>query len=124
MKLIRYTENGHIKTGVATGDKYYDTSGFGEDYNEAFFNTYGINRLNDYIKSVGGNLPEAGKDIQLASPIARPSKIICIGLNYADHAKETGATPPPEPVILLKATSALCGPFDDIIIPKNSKKTD
>ena len=124
MKLIRYTNNGHIKTGVAIGDKYYDTSGFGEDYNEAFFTTYGINRLDDYIKSVSGNLPEAGSDIKLASPVARPSKIVCIGLNYADHAKETGATPPPEPVIFLKASTALCGPFDDIIIPKNSKKTD
>jgi len=124
MKLIRYTNNGHIKTGVAIDGKYYDTSGFGEDYNEAFFTTYGINRLDDYIKSVGGNLPEAGSDIKLASPVARPSKIVCIGLNYADHAKETGATPPPEPVIFLKASTALCGPFDDIIIPKNSKKTD
>ena len=124
MKLIRYTENGHIKTGVSIDNKNYDTSSFGEDYNEEFFNTHGINRLGDYIKSLGGNLPEASKDIKLTSPVARPSKIICIGLNYADHAKETGATPPPEPVIFMKATSALCGPFDDIIIPKNSRKTD
>jgi 2,4-didehydro-3-deoxy-L-rhamnonate hydrolase len=124
MKLIRYTENGHIKTGVSIDNKYYDTSSFGEDYNEDFFTTFGIDRLGDYIKSLGGNLPEAGKDTKLTSPVARPSKIICIGLNYADHAKETGATPPPEPVIFMKATTALCGPFDDIIIPKNSKKTD
>jgi 2-keto-4-pentenoate hydratase/2-oxohepta-3-ene-1,7-dioic acid hydratase in catechol pathway len=124
MKLIRYTASGHVKTGVAIAGKYYDTSAFGEDYNEAFFNTYGIKRLEDYLKATGSNLPELGKDIALASPIARPSKIICIGLNYADHAKETGATPPPEPVIFMKATTALCGPFDDIIIPKNSKKTD
>jgi 2-keto-4-pentenoate hydratase/2-oxohepta-3-ene-1,7-dioic acid hydratase in catechol pathway len=124
MKLIRYTENGHVKTGVAIADKYYDTAAFGEDYNESFFNTYGLSRLQDYIKSAGDNLPELSKGIKLASPIARPSKIICIGLNYADHAKETGAIPPPEPVIFMKATTALCGPFDDIIIPKNSKKTD
>ena len=124
MKLIRYTENGHVKTGVSIDNKNYDTSSFGEDYNEDFFNNFGINRLGDYIKSLGGNLPEASKDIKLTSPVARPSKIICIGLNYADHAKETGATPPPEPVIFMKATTALCGPFDDIIIPKNSKKTD
>ncbi len=124
MKLIRYTANGHIKTGVVIDGKHYDTSGFGEDYNEAFFNTYGLNRLSDYIKSRSGNLPLAEDNIQLASPVARPSKIICIGLNYADHAKETGATPPAEPVIFMKATTALCGPFDDIVIPKNSKKTD
>jgi 2-keto-4-pentenoate hydratase/2-oxohepta-3-ene-1,7-dioic acid hydratase in catechol pathway len=80
--------------------------------------------LQHYIKSLGSNLPEAGPHIKLESPVARPSKIICIGLNYADHAKETGATPPPEPVIFMKATTALCGPFDDIVIPKNSKKTD
>ena len=124
MKLIRYTTNGHVKTGVAIADKYYDTSAFGEDYNEAFFNTYGIQRLQDYLKVNDGKLAEISKDAVLASPIARPSKIICIGLNYADHAKETGATPPPEPVIFMKATTALCGPFDDIIIPKNSRKTD
>lgn len=124
MKLLRYTENGHIKTGVFINDTIYDTSSFGEDYNEAFFTTYGINRLGDFVKSVGDKLPTAGADIKLASPVARPSKIICIGLNYADHAKETGATPPAEPVIFMKATTALCGPFDDIIIPKHSKKTD
>jgi len=124
MKLIRYTANGHVKTGVVINGKNYDTSGFGEDYNEAFFNTFGISRLNDYIKSTNGNLPEAGDAIELTAPFARPSKIICIGLNYADHARETGATPPPEPVIFMKATTALCGPFDDIVIPKNSKKTD
>ncbi len=124
MKLIRYTASGHIKTGIAIANKYYDTSAFGEDYNEAFFNTHGIQRLEDYLKVNDGKLLEISKDIQLASPIARPSKIICIGLNYADHAKETGATPPPEPVIFMKATTALCGPFDNIVIPKNSKKTD
>ena len=124
MKLIRYIENGHVKTGLCINGKYYDTSSFGEDYDESFFTTYGLNRLGDYVKSLGDNLPEASKEIKLASPIARPSKIICIGLNYADHAKETGATPPPEPVIFMKATTALCGPYDDIIIPRNSKKTD
>jgi 2,4-diketo-3-deoxy-L-fuconate hydrolase len=63
-------------------------------------------------------------DVRLGSPIARPSKIICIGLNYIDHAKETGATLPAEPVIFMKATTALCGPFDEVVIPKNSVKTD
>ncbi|MFT3936432.1 MAG: fumarylacetoacetate hydrolase family protein [Chitinophagaceae bacterium] len=124
MKLIRYTENGHVKTGIVKDGKHYDTSAFGEDYNENFFTTFGLQRLDDYLKSTGNNLPEIKGDIKLLSPVARPSKIICIGLNYADHAKETGATPPPEPVIFMKATTALCGPFDDIVIPKNSKKTD
>ena len=77
MKLIRYTENGHVKTGLVINETYYDTSSFGEDYNEAFFNTHGLNRLADYVKSLGDNLPKAAKDVQLTSPVARPSKIIC-----------------------------------------------
>ena len=124
MKLIRYRENKHVKTGILIDGKYYDTSSFGEDYNEDFFNSFGMKRLQDFVQGYSGTLKPIEGEIQLASPIARPSKIICIGLNYADHARETGATPPPEPVVFLKATTALCGPFDDIIIPKNSKKTD
>ena len=124
MKLIRYIENGQLKTGVQIDDKYYNTSSFGEDYNEEFFETQGLMRLNKFIQEKGGSLKEAGSNIKITAPVARPSKIICIGLNYADHAKETGATPPPEPVIFMKATTAMCGPFDDIMIPKNSVKTD
>jgi 2,4-didehydro-3-deoxy-L-rhamnonate hydrolase len=124
MKLVRYIENKHVKTGIVADNKYFDTSSFGEDYNETFFNSFGINRLQDFIKGSGNSLKQIDGEIKLTSPIARPSKIICIGLNYADHARETGATPPPEPVIFMKATTALCGPFDDIIIPRNSKKTD
>jgi 2-keto-4-pentenoate hydratase/2-oxohepta-3-ene-1,7-dioic acid hydratase in catechol pathway len=69
-------------------------------------------------------LPKIPSGSRIAAPVARPSKIICIGLNYADHAKETNATPPTEPVIFMKATTALCGPFDNVVIPKNSVKTD
>ena len=71
-----------------------------------------------------GQIRKLDDTIQLDSPVARPSKIVCIGLNYADHARETKAQPPAEPVIFLKSTTALCGPFDPIIIPRNSKKTD
>jgi len=124
MKLIRYHENGHVKTGIAIADKMYSTAAFGEDYNESFFGNFGLRRLADYVTSTGNNLPELPSNVVLASPVARPSKIICIGLNYADHAKETGATPPAEPVIFLKATTALAGPFDDIMLPKDSLKTD
>ena len=124
MKLIRYIENGHIKTGIARGDKMFSTAAFGEDYDEKFFGNFGLRRLADYISATGDNLPELPSATTLTAPIARPSKIICIGLNYADHAKETGAVPPPEPVIFLKATTALCGPFDDIMLPKDSIKTD
>jgi len=124
MKLIRYRENQQEKTGVVLDGKYYDTSSFGQDYDEKFFGTDGLSRLNTFVGKNAKTLRQLPDDVTLSAPIARPSKIVCIGLNYADHAKETGATPPPEPVIFMKATTALCGPFDDIIIPKNSVKTD
>ena len=124
MKLIRYIENGKLQTGVGINDGFYDTSSFGEDYNEDFFANAGISRLKEFVREKGNQLVKLDKNAQLTTPFARPSKIICIGLNYADHARETGATPPPEPVIFMKATTALCGPFDDIVIPKNSVKTD
>ena len=124
MKLIRYRENQQEKTGVVIDDNYYDTSAFGQDYNEAFFGSGGLLKLKSFIEKNMKSLRVLPKDIPLGPPIARPSKILCIGLNYADHAKETGATPPPEPVVFMKSTTALCGPFDDIIIPRNSVKTD
>ena len=122
MKLIRFGEPGKEKTGVVIDEKKYDTSAFGEDYNEHFFETNGIARLADFIDN--NVLKEIVDDERLGCPLARPSKIVCIGLNYVDHARETNATPPTEPVIFMKATTAIVGPFDDIIIPKNSKKTD
>ncbi len=69
-------------------------------------------------------LPQVLPGTRIGSPVARPSKIICIGLNYADHAKETKATPPSEPVIFMKATTALVGPYDEVVIPRDSVKTD
>ena len=124
MKLIRHGELNKEKTGIVLSDKYYDTSSFGEDYNEQFFETGGLARLKAFVDKNKGSLAELPAGVRLGSPIARPSKIVCIGLNYADHARETGATPPPEPVIFMKSTSALVGPYDDIVIPKNSVKTD
>src|ERR1700694_5989699 len=124
MKLIRTIDAGKIKTGISIDDKFYDTSAFSEDYNESFFGSDGLSRLQKFITENLETLPLVDNNITLLSPFARPSKIICIGLNYSDHAKETKATPPPEPVIFLKATTALAGPNDDIIIPKSSVKTD
>jgi len=124
MKLIRWGSADQEKTGVIINELWYDTSAFGEDYNELFFQNDGLNRLKTFVDSNEGKLPELPMDTRLGSPVARPSKIVCIGLNYADHAKETGAAMPPEPVIFMKSTTALTGPFDNIIIPKNSVKTD
>jgi len=122
MKLIRFGEAGKEKTGVIINDKKYDTSAFGEDYGESFFENDGLTRLSYFLED--SLLPEITEDVRLGCPLGRPSKIVCIGLNYIDHARETNATPPTEPVIFMKSTTAITGPFDDIIIPKNSFKTD
>jgi 2,4-didehydro-3-deoxy-L-rhamnonate hydrolase len=124
MKLIRWGAAGQEKTGVIINDTWYDTSAFGGDYNEQFFYDNGLARLEEFVKANEGSLIEVPQGTRLGSPVARPSKIVCIGLNYADHARETNAAIPPEPVIFMKSTTALTGPFDDIIIPKNSVKTD
>lgn len=124
MKLIRFGEPGKERPGILIGNLMYDASSFGEDYDEKFFGTDGLKRLEKFLKENQNTLPNIPANVRIGSPIARPSKIVCIGLNYADHAKETNAAIPSEPVIFLKATSSLCGPFDDIIIPKNSVKTD
>lgn len=124
MKLIRFGSLGKEQPGICIDDENYDASAFGEDYNEQFFETDGIKRLEKFIEQNNTNLKKLAADIRIGSPVARPSKIICIGLNYAEHAKETGGTPPSEPVIFMKATTSLCGPFDNVTIPKNSKKTD
>lgn len=124
MKLIRYRKEGTTRTGVIDGAEWLDTSGFGADYDEAFFASGGLERLEQFVTANRSSLQVLSPGTELDAPFARPSKIVCIGLNYADHAKETGAPLPPEPVIFLKATTALCGPNDPIIIPKGSEKTD
>jgi 2,4-didehydro-3-deoxy-L-rhamnonate hydrolase len=124
MKLIRFGEINKEKTGIIINDEYYDTSSFGEDYNEHFFETDGLNRLQKFIESNKDKLPKISKYLRLGTPVSRPSKIICVGLNYADHARETSAAIPTEPIIFFKSTTSLLGPFDDVIIPKNSEKTD
>lgn len=124
MKLIRFGETGKEKPGVCINNDYFDVSGFIKDYDEAFFANGGLPHLAWMVEQHKNMLPRMTPGTRLGAPVARPSKIICIGLNYADHAKETGATPPAEPVIFMKATTAICGPFDDVVIPRDSTKTD
>jgi 2,4-diketo-3-deoxy-L-fuconate hydrolase len=124
MKLIRWGNPGQEKTGVIINDTRYDTSAFGEDYNEAFFENDGLDRLSKFLADNKDKLPTVADGERLGSPFARPSKILCIGLNFADHAKESGATPPAEPVLFMKSTTALVGPNDDVVIPRDSVKTD
>ena len=121
MKLIRFWEDGIEKPGVFQNDIYYDASSVVEDYDEIFFGSGGLEKLQEYVAA--DRLPVASVT-RLACPVKRPSKIVCIGLNYGDHAKETGATEPAEPVVFLKSTTAIIGPNDNIVIPKHSVKTD
>jgi 2-keto-4-pentenoate hydratase/2-oxohepta-3-ene-1,7-dioic acid hydratase in catechol pathway len=123
MKLIRFGAFENEKPGVLTAEgKRLDVSAFGEDYNEQFFATNGLKRLAEWLKT--NECPEVSESERLGSCVARPSKIICIGLNYAKHAAESGMDVPKEPVVFFKATTALCGPNDNVIIPRNSVKTD
>ncbi len=124
MKLIRYGSLGQEKIGVQIDTRNYDLSSFGEDYNEQFFENDGVERLKAFIKENVSELKEIPAGSRLGAPIARPSKIVCIGLNYLDHATETGAAIPKEPIIFFKSTTSVVGPFDDIMLPKGSEKTD
>jgi 2-keto-4-pentenoate hydratase/2-oxohepta-3-ene-1,7-dioic acid hydratase in catechol pathway len=124
MKLFRFGNIENEKPGVIMDDIFYDVSQFVEDYNEYFFETNGLEKLSQLLLEVGNELHEIPQDSRIASCVARPSKIVCIGLNYANHAKETGAEIPKEPIIFFKSTTALSGPNDEVIIPRNSVKTD
>lgn len=124
MKLIRFGEAGNEKPGVIINEKMYDVSSGIHDYDEAFFEKDGLQKLASVIETQSSSLPEVTAGVRLGSPVARPSKIVCIGLNYADHAKETNAKVPSEPVIFMKSTTSLCGPNDNIMIPRDSVKTD
>lgn len=124
MKLIRFGEPGKEKPGVCIDDKYFDVSRFVRDYDAAFFSNGGLQHLGWMLQQYKNMLPLIPPGSRIGCPVATPSKIVCIGLNYADHAKETGAATPAEPIIFLKASSSVSGPYDDIVIPKDSQKTD
>ncbi|MEG0849744.1 MAG: fumarylacetoacetate hydrolase family protein [Flavobacterium sp.] len=123
MKLIRFGEAGKEKAGILIDEKRFDVSSIVTDYNEAFFEENGLEKLKKALEN-NPVLPEVDSNVRLGSPVARPSKIICIGLNYVDHCLETNAPIPAEPIIFFKSTTSLCGPNDNLIIPKNSEKTD
>jgi 2-keto-4-pentenoate hydratase/2-oxohepta-3-ene-1,7-dioic acid hydratase in catechol pathway len=125
MKLIRIGEAGREKPGVLLEDgTRLDVSGFGADYGEEFFGGDGISKLRNWLAQHGGSAPRASGSVRLGAPICRPSKIVCIGLNFRDHAQESGMEIPKEPVIFFKATTSLVGPNDALMIPKNATKVD
>jgi 2,4-didehydro-3-deoxy-L-rhamnonate hydrolase len=125
MKLIRFGESGREKPGLILDDgRRVDASGFGSDYDEAFFGGDGLERLRRWAEDEGRAAAGIPEGTRLGPPLVRPSKIVCIGLNFRDHAAESNMALPAEPVVFFKATSAIAGPNDDVVIPLGSTKTD
>jgi 2,4-diketo-3-deoxy-L-fuconate hydrolase len=125
MKLIRFGERGQEKPGVLLKDENrVDASALGTDYDEAFFGGGGLAKLDAWLQKNAASAPRVAPSARLGPPVCRPSKIICIGLNYRDHAAETKAEAPKEPVLFFKATTSLVGPNDDLVRPRNATKVD
>jgi 2,4-diketo-3-deoxy-L-fuconate hydrolase len=125
MKLIRFGEPERESPGVLMKDgTSLDVSTFVSDYDEVFFANDGLSRLKHWLEENAASVPRVAKSVRLGPPISRPSKIVCIGLNFRDHAKESKMEIPKEPVIFFKATTSLVGPNDDLVIPKNGQKVD
>jgi 2-keto-4-pentenoate hydratase/2-oxohepta-3-ene-1,7-dioic acid hydratase in catechol pathway len=123
---MRIGNPGEERPAVAVGeDKYVDVFDLTPDFNEKFFGSDGIERIAAEVEkriAAGQVLEIAGQ--RIGAPFARPHQIICIGLNYRDHAEETGAQVPPEPIIFTKSPNTLIGPNDTVLIPRKSQKTD
>ena len=125
MKLIRFGKAGKEKPGVQLQEgTRIDVSAFGQDYDEDFFGNDELQRLEKWLKTHQDSCPKIAGDTRLGPPLVRPSKLVCVGLNYVKHAQESGMEIPYEPVLFFKATSAIVGPNDDLILPKGSTKTD
>jgi 2-keto-4-pentenoate hydratase/2-oxohepta-3-ene-1,7-dioic acid hydratase in catechol pathway len=126
MKLFRFGEKDKERPGMLLKDgALVDVSIFGEDFDEKFFGTRGLRRLARWAATFASTQPKVDPSaVRLGSPIARPSKIVGVGLNYRDHAKEIKKELPSEPVVFLKATSALSGPYDDLVLPRGASKVD
>lgn len=125
MKLIRFGAVGEEKPGVQLNDgTRIDVSSFGQDYDHDFFAKDGVSQLKQWLLSNEKSCPVIAKSERLGPPLQRPSKIVCVGLNYAKHAAESGMAIPEEPVLFFKASSAICGAFDEVVIPKGGDKTD
>jgi len=125
MKLIRFGSAHAEKPGVITAaGARIDVSAFGQDFDEAFFGGDGIDRLRAWLRTNESRCPVLPADVRLGPPVRQPSKIVCVGMNYRKHALEQGQEPPKEPVLFMKATSALVGPNDDLLLPRGSVKSD
>ncbi|MEO3853834.1 fumarylacetoacetate hydrolase family protein [Acrocarpospora sp. B8E8] len=123
MRLLRVGPPGSERPAVIGPDgRVLDLSALTADIDGAFLSGDGVARVHAAVAA--GALPETGPYERIGAPIARPGKIVCIGLNYSDHAEETGAEPPTEPVMFLKASNTLVGPDDTVLVPRGSVKTD
>jgi 2,4-didehydro-3-deoxy-L-rhamnonate hydrolase len=124
MKLFRYGNPGQETPGVVWDGQHYGVAHVVSDYHEAFFESGGLEKLNTWIDTNVTGLTPLAEGFRFGPPVARPSKIVCIGLNYEDHARETGAAIPKEPVVFMKSTTAIIGPNDDVMLPQGSVKSD
>jgi len=125
MKLIRFGPKGKEIPGIKIDDSTsIDVSAFINDYNESFFENNDLEKLKKWLSNNIDSCPKISNKTRLGPPLVRPSKIICVGLNYSKHANESGMAVPKEPVLFFKSTTSIIGPYDDVIIPKNSDKTD
>jgi 2-keto-4-pentenoate hydratase/2-oxohepta-3-ene-1,7-dioic acid hydratase in catechol pathway len=125
MKLIRFGQAGQERPGVLLDDQTrVDVSACTPDYDEDFFEADGLTRLEDWLRCHGSNAPRIEPSERWGPPISRPSKIVCIGLNFRDHAAESKMEIPAEPVLFFKATSSLVGPNDCVVIPRGAEKVD
>jgi len=125
MRIIRFGAPDQEKPGVILDDgSRIDVSGFGQDFDEDFFGAGGLVRLAAWVKQNGARAPRVDDGVRLGPPACRPSKIVGVGLNYHEHAREQGIDPPKEPILFMKATTSYCGPNDDLRIPRGSRKTD
>jgi 2-keto-4-pentenoate hydratase/2-oxohepta-3-ene-1,7-dioic acid hydratase in catechol pathway len=124
MKLFRYGQAGQEKPGVVWNNEHCSVAHVVTDYNEAFFEAGGLQTLAQWLQQNGNSLTPLEAGFRFGPCVARPSKIVCIGLNYEDHARETGAAIPAEPVIFMKSTTAIIGPNDTVMLPKDSIKSD
>lgn len=125
MKLFRFGPKGAERPGIVREDgAHLDLAPFGEDFGEQFFERDGLRRLEEFMAREGRALQTIPEGARLGACIARPSKIVCVGRNYRAHAAETGAEVPNEPLIFMKASSALSGPFDAVVMPRGAKKLD
>ena len=122
MKLIRFGDKDNEKPGVLIGNQRKDCSRHFQDWNRDFFNSGGLQELEALLATA--QLPDVDAAERWGACVARPGMIMCVGLNYSDHAKEAGMDLPAEPVLFMKAANTLSGPYDDVTIPKNSQKTD